>query len=103
FFFQAEDGIRDFHVTGVQTCALPIYASQYLLAILLNINPLLFIDIALRSAGRGEETHPFSRGPVQGDPTALATLIYGKNERLFGWGCCGSARHQWHAQVRREP
>src|SRR5690606_40890925 len=27
FFFQAEDGIRDFHVTGVQTCALPIYGS----------------------------------------------------------------------------
>src|SRR5690606_40869404 len=26
FFFQAEDGIRDFHVTGVQTCALPIFA-----------------------------------------------------------------------------
>src|SRR5690606_40268817 len=26
FFLQAEDGIRDFHVTGVQTCALPIYA-----------------------------------------------------------------------------
>src|SRR5690625_5421267 len=25
FFFQAEDGIRDCHVTGVQTCALPIY------------------------------------------------------------------------------
>src|SRR5690606_40477577 len=25
FFFQAEDGIRDFHVTGVQTCALPIF------------------------------------------------------------------------------
>src|SRR6266700_5758807 len=24
FFFQAVDGIRDFHVTGVQTCALPI-------------------------------------------------------------------------------
>src|SRR5690606_40563424 len=24
FFFQAEAGIRDFHVTGVQTCALPI-------------------------------------------------------------------------------
>src|SRR5437870_10797527 len=24
FFFQAEDGIRDVHVTGVQTCALPI-------------------------------------------------------------------------------
>src|SRR5690606_40742197 len=25
FFFQAEDGIRDFHVTGVQTCGLPIF------------------------------------------------------------------------------
>src|SRR5438132_2538015 len=28
FFFQAEDGIRDHCVTGVQTCALPIYSSR---------------------------------------------------------------------------
>src|SRR5690606_40954781 len=28
FFFQAEDGIRDFHVTGVQTCALPICQTE---------------------------------------------------------------------------
>src|SRR5687768_8511848 len=28
FFFQAEDGIRDVAVTGVQTCALPIYQSD---------------------------------------------------------------------------
>src|SRR5215510_7832670 len=28
FFFQAEDGIRDGHVTGVQTCALPISSYQ---------------------------------------------------------------------------
>src|SRR5262252_10809079 len=28
FFFQAEDGIRDHCVTGVQTCALPIFAAQ---------------------------------------------------------------------------
>src|SRR5216684_7204636 len=27
FFFQAEDGIRDVAVTGVQTCALPIFAA----------------------------------------------------------------------------
>src|SRR5690606_39702354 len=26
---QAEDGIRDFHVTGVQTCALPIYVTAW--------------------------------------------------------------------------
>src|SRR5690349_24495111 len=28
FFFQAEDGIRDLYVTGVQTCALPIYLEK---------------------------------------------------------------------------
>src|SRR2546426_3134290 len=28
FFFQAEDGIRDYKVTGVQTCALPISSEQ---------------------------------------------------------------------------
>src|SRR5258706_8831695 len=28
FFFQAEDGIRDWSVTGVQTCALPIYEAD---------------------------------------------------------------------------
>src|SRR3989442_6473007 len=31
FFFQAEDGIRDADVTGVQTCALPIYLRFYVL------------------------------------------------------------------------
>src|SRR5256885_8803141 len=29
FFFQAEDGIRDYKVTGVQTCALPICGRRY--------------------------------------------------------------------------
>ena len=31
FFFQAEDGIRDYKVTGVQTCALPILECAELL------------------------------------------------------------------------
>src|SRR6266446_7778193 len=35
FFFQAEDGIRDYKVTGVQTCALPISPGKRL-AILTN-------------------------------------------------------------------
>src|SRR5207245_3578546 len=30
FFFQAEDGIRDATVTGVQTCALPIFVNDQL-------------------------------------------------------------------------
>src|SRR5256885_5738314 len=29
FFFQAEDGIRDYKVTGVQTCALPISVAHF--------------------------------------------------------------------------
>src|SRR6266576_5245828 len=29
FFFLAEDGIRDLYVTGVQTCALPISATEF--------------------------------------------------------------------------
>src|SRR2546421_5803541 len=33
FFFQAEDGIRDLIVTGVQTCALPIWPFELLLKI----------------------------------------------------------------------
>src|SRR5690606_39425646 len=37
FFFQAEDGIRDFHVTGVQTCALPIFWLQNTM-----LTPVLF-------------------------------------------------------------
>src|SRR5690606_40729989 len=31
FFFQAEDGIRGFHVTGVQTCALPIFVGDHVI------------------------------------------------------------------------
>src|SRR5207245_5100906 len=34
FFFQAEDGIRDATVTGVQTCALPIFEHRRLRALL---------------------------------------------------------------------
>src|SRR5690625_6944118 len=33
FFFQAEDGIRDGHVTGVQTCALPIFPAHEVAAV----------------------------------------------------------------------
>src|SRR5438046_9814595 len=33
FFFQAEDGIRDWSVTGVQTCALPIFKNRYVVVL----------------------------------------------------------------------
>src|SRR5690606_1844535 len=44
FFFQAEDGIRDFHVTGVQTCALPIFSyTVSVIFVILGVGIGLFI------------------------------------------------------------
>src|SRR5688572_1189530 len=51
FFFQAEDGIRDLTVTGVQTCALPI-------------------------CGSGARTHVMQRGETF---SSVAKAVYGKS------------------------
>src|SRR3712207_4621527 len=48
FFFQAEDGIRDIGVTGVQTCALPIYCAN-------------FVSQVLRAGGMPEEGSDWDR------------------------------------------
>ena len=45
FFFQAEDGIRDVAVTGVQTCALPIY----LLALLEAADRMVLVVMLLQA------------------------------------------------------
>src|SRR5690606_40476026 len=50
FFFQAEDGIRDFHVTGVQTCALPISVARAVVEI-------------WQCDANGVYLHPGDRGP----------------------------------------
>src|SRR5438876_4627361 len=49
FFFQAEDGIRDGRVTGVQTCARPIYVSPWV--------PRVVVE-----PGVSQSTRPSSRG-----------------------------------------
>src|SRR5690606_40190914 len=54
FFFQAEDGIRDFHVTGVQTCALPIYSAQ------LSEETLNLLQFKVSSDNCAESSHPTS-------------------------------------------
>src|SRR6266702_3592777 len=43
FFFQAEDGIRDGHVTGVQTCALPIYPALAAVTVM-HAKPEVILD-----------------------------------------------------------
>src|SRR2546426_959808 len=56
FFFQAEDGIRDYKVTGVQTCALPISGAQVRLLLADGLALPLVRHRALReTAGLGEE------------------------------------------------
>src|SRR5690606_41190601 len=56
FFFRAEDGIRDFHVTGVQTCALPISAGeQRLLAAFDRVDRGLRHEVTLAGAGGAVE------------------------------------------------
>src|SRR2546430_10933915 len=52
FFFQAEDGIRDLTVTGVQTCALPIWQERF------PINLSFLSAKAKRSYCGGSSTKP---------------------------------------------
>src|SRR2546427_12943518 len=72
FFFQAEDGIRDLTVTGVQTCALPIYPVEYPRSIAGVRLALLFrqiangrVKVSFRSMGGvdvADLAHPFGGG-----------------------------------------
>src|SRR5690606_5262025 len=71
FFFQAEDGIRDFHVTGVQTCALPI--SETLI-------PLL--DQAIEKAGDQGVEEVVMGMAHRGRLNVLANIL-GKNPRTI--------------------
>src|SRR5256885_3307101 len=64
FFFQAEDGIRDYKVTGVQTCALPIFsvlARQHGLA--LNV-----VDCGVARDFPAREQDPDDKLPQPGQP-----------------------------------
>src|SRR6266852_7339950 len=70
FFFQAEDGIRDATVTGVQTCALPISAPRRPVA----VGDLLLVagyGLAVRGDGRTGGTLRAARLAVTGQPGTL--------------------------------
>src|SRR5437016_6789506 len=90
FFFQAEDGIRDWSVTGVQTCALPIS---------LDVGPKALEDAAVpsvlahqqdrRAAGRGgDESSGQKRGRM---PELVEEVSPRSEERRVGKEC----RSRW--------
>src|SRR5258707_1592505 len=69
FFFQAEDGIRDIGVTGVQTCALPICLSDFYFG-----GPYSWLVTAIGS--NPDNSSEFYVYNLDIDPTGLAELSY---------------------------
>ena len=47
FFFQAEDGIRDYKVTGVQTCALPILVAVAVVVVAVVVVVVVAVVVAV--------------------------------------------------------
>src|SRR5256885_5456312 len=59
FFFQAEDGIRDYKVTGVQTCALPIWSMLVTSFLVMFAMPSIMIASTSLILDRLVNTHFF--------------------------------------------
>src|SRR5687768_17951604 len=66
FFFQAEDGIRDVAVTGVQTCALPIYTnsrSAHTMGFVVAMRPAVRLPCASSTAVFGSRSRSYVLRP----------------------------------------
>src|SRR5215213_11558819 len=76
FFFQAEDGILDWSVTGVQTCALPISGKT---VPSLDGRAITLLDLATHSAGLPREIGP--------PPEGRSSLTFPSREELWDYVC----------------
>src|SRR5205809_5686443 len=86
FFFQAEDGIRDVAVTGVQTCALPIFCTPCSW----RRDPQFEYysnDYARATARSPENDRPGGRRRVAGTARGQANLRPRSEERRVGKEC----------------
>src|SRR5690606_40611569 len=95
FFFQAEDGIRDFHVTGVQTCALPILSVRLEVPMVIAacaIDALTARASLRRVAVRGDAPHEGPDG-VAGALDRVSSNCLRSEERRVGKEC----RARWCA------
>src|SRR5690554_7412230 len=71
FFFQAEDGIRDADVTGVQTCALPISQSTF--------------DEIIEKYVEMNMAHPFREGNGRATRIWLDVLLKTEIQQVIDW------------------
>src|SRR5688500_20404314 len=86
FFCQAEDGIRDYKVTGVQTCALPISSPWAKLHDRANVRPIKPVNHLSRQVGGTCGNCPnSSRLPHRSEERRV-----GKECRPWGWWSCKS-------------
>src|SRR5207249_7782948 len=92
FFFQAEDGIRDRNVTGVQTCALPIFFRKTICACILESEKRKKSSCS-KSAGRA--------GLLKHSRISTRIRSFRSEERRVGKECrSGGARY--HEDERME-
>src|SRR5690606_40758985 len=87
FFFQAEDGIRDFHVTGLQTCALPILRLTFDRRLQVDeaeaLRPVLG-EVLARGSESARDHQGDHRGGQQRRPAPTLTAWHRSEERRVG-------------------
>src|SRR5690625_7278464 len=89
FFFQAEDGIRDGHVTGVQTCALPI---AVLIALVGVANTLSLSVLERRRESAMLRAVGLTRGQLRGMLAVEGVFIAGAGALI---GAVAGFAHAW--------
>src|SRR5699024_12112599 len=100
FFFQAEDGIRDRNVTGVQTCALPILVGHYIwLAVLYAVGGAYSRSNPLRVLRNYGPAYLTAVGTMSSAATLAVALR--SEERRVG-NECGARRACEHTTSGRE-
>src|SRR3712207_8574752 len=76
FFFQAEDGIRDIGVTGVQTCALPIFGDPTLRLAFWLPERGEFVDAAGTAMSLPGDDPRQAATPIEHEGKPVAALVH---------------------------
>src|SRR3712207_7202240 len=94
-FYQAEDGIRDIGVTGVQTCALPIYRDEPRELFLIDGNSLAYRAFFALPESIATSTG-FPTNAIFGFASMLVKLLteYGQKPTIVVWDAGASGRKE---------